>query len=649
MAKRPCMRDWSNQQKPGLTRQAIDQWLKQKGWTGLVVPQGYVVIDLDDRNESDCVLHALTNNRFHFHAIRTPHGCQFVFKDSAGVIRKQDTKLLMAGGCVGDYRTAGHGQIALPSAQTPDRTWVRVEKEALSEVPALFYRLYSVKNKPRPFTLPIAEGGRNDTLYKHASRLVEFGYTPEQIRQIIGFMNDHFLSPALPADELARTIDSALAKTPSGKVYPDSPPVSQVDAVSQTATPDAQQFKLTEVGNAERLVAVNGRNLRYCVEFESWLLWDGFTWVEDKMRRIERVALRTFRGMYKEAADLRDDSRRQELFKWAKTTEKSQVFLGSIHRAEAMLAVSQQRLNRDPFLLNCKNGVLDLRTGQLRVPDRRDLITLNTGITYDPKARCPTWLAFLNSILCTADGTPKPALIDFLQRAIGYSLTGDTREQVIFFLWGMGNNGKSTLLNTLKTLLGDYAKQTSAETLTFKNDAGNGINNDIARLNGARFVFATEAEEGKKLSEALVKQLTGGEAITARFLRKEFFEYVPQFKIFFGTNYKPIIRGSDDGIWRRIRLLPFDHKVRPDQVDKTLPDKLLRELPGILNWAVTGCLNWQKEGLQAPSEVRQAIADYREEMDLLHTFIAECCEVNDQAKVLAGTLHKAYCRWAEEN
>lgn len=647
VAKRPCMRDWSNQQKPGLTRQAIDQWLKQKGWTGLVVPQGYVVIDLDDRNESDCVLHALTNNRFHFHAIHTPHGCQFVFKDSAGVIRKQDTKLLMAGGCVGDYRTAGHGQIVLPSAQTPDRTWVRVEKEALSEVPALFYRLYSVKNKPRPFTLPIAEGGRNDTLYKHASRLVEFGYTPEQIRQIIGFMNDHFLSPALPMDEVVRAIDSALAKPPSGKVYAGSPPAQQVAIQAQET---AKSFKLTEVGNAERLVHFNGNNLRYCVEFEAWLLWNGQTWIEDKMKRIERVALRTFRAMYKEASDLRDDTRRQELFKWAKMSEKSNVFLNSIHRAEAMLPVSQRQLNASPFLLNCKNGVLNLKTGQLLPADRRYLMTMNTGIDYDAQARCPTWIAFLESTLCGPDGIPKTAVIDFLQRAIGYALTGDTREQVIFFLWGQGNNGKTTLLNILKAMLGDYALSTNADTFTTKMDGGGGaINNDIARLNGARFVPTSESEANKQLSEALVKQLTGGEAITARFLRKEFFEYTPQFKIFFATNYKPIIRGGDDGIWRRIRLIPFQHKIAPAKVDKTLPGKLMNELPGILNWAVAGCLKWQREGLEAPPEVRQATADYKEEMDLLHGFLADCCLEHPDARVLAGTLHKVYLRWATEN
>lgn len=645
-AKRPCMRDWSNLHKPGLSPEAAQKWLEQKGWTGMVIPAGYVVIDIDDKNEGELVLHALIKEDLKFHAIRTPHGCQFIFKDSTAAIRKQGTKLFMACGCAGDYRTADRGQIVLPSEQTLDRTWVRAEKGPLSEVPMYFYRLFSVNTQPRPFELPITEGGRNDALYKHACRLVELGYTADQIRQITTFMNRYFLSPALPADEVAHSIDSALNKQASGKIYAGSPPEKQTVSVTQDT---AKSFKLTEVGNAERLVHFTGSNLRYCVEFEAWLLWDGHTWIEDKMKRIERVALKTFRAMYKEASELHDDTRRQELFKWAKTSEKSNVFLNSIHRAEAMLPISQRQLNTDHFLLNCQNGILDLRTGQLLNPERRYLMTMNTHVSYDAQARCPTWIAFLESILCTADGTPKMALIDFLQRAIGYALTGDTREQVIFFLWGQGNNGKSTLLNIIKAMLGDYAMQTNSETFTFKADTGNAINNDIARLNGARFVSATESEEGKKLSEALVKQLTGGEAVTARFLRKEFFEYTPEFKIFFATNYKPIVRGSDDGIWRRIRLIPFDHKVSPEHVDKELPDKLIKELPGILNWAIEGCLKWQKDGLKAPNEVRQATADYKEEMDLLHNFIADCCVVSDSAKVLAGVLHKAYIRWAEEN
>ncbi|MFT8390742.1 MAG: phage/plasmid primase, P4 family [Sporolactobacillus sp.] len=647
VAKHPCMRDWSNRQKPGLTPREVTQWLAQKGWTGLVIPDGYVIIDIDDKNEGDLLLHALIKDGLHFHAIRTPHGCQFIFKDSTTAIRKQGTKLFMACGCAGDYRTADRGQIVLPSGQTPGRTWVNIEKGVLSEVPMYFYRLFSVKSKPRPFRLPITEGGRNDTLYKHASRLIELGYKPEQVRQIATFMNTYFLSPALPADEVAHTLDSALAKPPSGKVYAGSPPDQQAMAAAQEA---AKSFKLTVVGNAERLVHFNGNNLRYCVEFEAWLLWDGHTWIEDKMKRIERVALRTFRAMYKEASDLHDDTRRQELFKWAKMSEKSNVFLNSIHRAEAMLPVSQRQLNAYPFLLNCKNGVLDLKTGQLLPPDRRYLMTMNTGINYDAHACCPTWLTFLKSALCGPDGTPKTAIIDFLQRAIGYALTGDTREQVIFFLWGQGNNGKTTLLNILKAILGDYAISTNADTFTTKMDGGGGaINNDIARLNGARFVPTSESEANKQLSEALVKQLTGGEAITARFLRKEFFEYMPQFKIFFATNYKPIIRGGDDGIWRRIRLLPFEHKIAPERVDKTLPVKLMNELPGILNWAVAGCLKWQREGLEAPPEVRQATADYKEEMDLLHGFIADCCIENPDARVLASALHKVYLRWATEN
>ncbi|WP_240056562.1 DNA primase family protein [Bacillus mesophilum] len=217
-----------------------------------------------------------------------------------------------------------------------------------------------------------------------------------------------------------------------------------------------------------------------------------------------------------------------------------------------------------------------------------------------------------------------------------------------FFLWGTGSNGKSTFINIVKDILGDYGKQMNSDTFTSKmND--NGINNDIARLHGARFVSAVESEDGQKLSEALIKQLTGGEPITARFLRKEFFEFIPEFKIFFTTNHKPIVKGDDEGIWRRIRLIPFTHTIPREEVDKQLPEKLRAELPGILRWVVEGCLKWQEEELGEPDEVKAATDEYKEEMDLLSNFLDENCVVMPEAKVAVNEIHKTYMKWAEEN
>ena len=356
------------------------------------------------------------------------------------------------------------------------------------------------------------------------------------------------------------------------------------------------EFNLTEVGNAERLVHVHGEKLRYCIEFEEWLIWDGRAWRKDQKKLIERIATQTFRSMYKEAGKEDDDNRRRDLTKWAQSSERSAVLLNSIDRAKAFLPVLQSELNRDRYKFNCENGVLDLKTGKLLEHDLSLLITNQSPVSYDPDADCPTWKAFLESVMKDENGKVKHELIEFLQKAIGYALTGDTSEQVAFFLWGNGRNGKSTFINTIKELIGDYGKQTNADTFTSKVHEG-GINNDIARLSDARFVSAVESEDGQKLSESLIKQLTGGEPITARFLRKEFFEFLPEFKIFFTTNHKPIIKGNDEGIWRRIRLIPFTVTIPKEEIDTRLPEKLLEELPGILNWAVEGCLKWQQEGV----------------------------------------------------
>ncbi len=236
-------------------------------------------------------------------------------------------------------------------------------------------------------------------------------------------------------------------------------------------------------------------------------------------------------------------------------------------------------------------------------------------------------------------------LVTFLQRAAGYSLTGSTREQCLFVLYGTGANGKSSLLDTLRLLLGDYAQQTESKTFTEKKQ--DSISNDIARLKGARLVAASETESGGRLAESLVKQMTGGEPLTARFLHQEFFEFRPEFKVWLGTNHKPVIKGSDNAIWRRIRLIPFDVTIPPAERDKDLLFKLREELPGILAWAVRGCADWLRNGLSEPESVMSATSAYRDEMDVLGPFFSECCHFTHIAKTSASELYRAYGGWVE--
>ena len=257
-------------------------------------------------------------------------------------------------------------------------------------------------------------------------------------------------------------------------------------------------------------------------------------------------------------------------------------------------------------------------------------MTLVSGIEYRPEADAPQFLQFLNEIM---GGNEK--MVDFLQRTFGYALSGTGFEQCLFFFVGHGSNGKTTLIEVLRKVLGGYARHTPTATL-IKNNMG--IRNDLARLKGARFVTASEIGRGKELDEATTKLLTGEDPVTSRFLFREFFEYRPSFKLFLIANHSPEIRGNDFGIWRRILLIPFPVTISAQKVDKHLAAKLEQELPGILSWLVKGCLKWQKEGLMVPPEVRDATQEYRAETDFLPQFLADSCTLDKEARITSRNL-----------
>jgi putative DNA primase/helicase len=304
--------------------------------------------------------------------------------------------------------------------------------------------------------------------------------------------------------------------------------------------------------------------------------------------------------------------------------------------------IALKDFDSDPLLFNCLNGTIDLRTGELRPHRREDLITKIVGLNYSKDAKCETWLRFLSEIF---NGDEK--LVAYIKRAIGYSLTADTREQCFFLCHGEGRNGKSTMLKVLREyVLGDYAAMAVMKTFILKrNDPA--INNDLALLNGRRFVTAVETNEGQSLDEAMVKAVTGEGAIQTRFLNQEFFEMKPVFKLWFAMNHEPKIRGTDPGIWRRVNKIPFlvDFTGRED---KELDKKLQGEAEGILAWAVEGCLEWLRDGLQTPDKVLAATAKYRAEQDVLGQFIADVCVVGPDYRVEAKELFALYCKWCEE-
>lgn len=451
------------------------------------------------------------------------------------------------------------------------------------------------------------------------------------------------------------TIDTAILSTPSTIADYEPPEEKKYEVyISDNSIEDTEEiideapkFHLTELGNAERIAYYHGENVRYCNELE-WLIWNGKHWHEDSKRQIEAITAKTLRAIYGEAKSTEDKYQSKLLHDWAKKCERRSIRINSILDVRPMVSVKKKELDSHSFLFNCDNGVIDLKTGELLPHDRDLLLTKISPIKYDKNAECPNWRSFLESIFKTPAGEPDHELIRYLQKAIGYSLTGVTKEQVMFFLFGNGRNGKSTFINIIQDLLGDYGRQTNSDTfLKKRNDSG--INNDVARLDGARFVSAVESEEGQQLSEALVKQITGGEKMSARFLRQEYFEFTPEFKVFFTTNHKPIVKGSDEGIWRRIMLIPFTVTIPKDKIDYDLPDKLAKEMPGVLRWAVEGCMKWQAEGLRAPETVKAATAEYREDMDILGPFIDENCTVHHTAKVEAKSLYESYTKWCYQN
>jgi putative DNA primase/helicase len=430
----------------------------------------------------------------------------------------------------------------------------------------------------------------------------------------------HYIPP-LPDDELIKIVDSVSA-------YP----------VLEKAR------DLTEAGNARRFAQQHAHEIRYCHGWNKWLTWDEARWRHDDNGEAMRMAKSTAQSIYTEAAKYTDGDVRQQVAKHAMKSETAYSLEAMLRLAQSEpgISVKPSDLDNDPWILNVLNGTINLQTGKLERPSKDRLITKLAPVEFSPKAKCPEWEKFLERIM---DKNHK--MIRFLQRAIGYSLTGSVQEQKLFFLHGSGANGKSTFLNVIQDMLGEYAKQAAPDLLVTK--FGNSHPTELAHLQGSRFVVAVEVEEGKRLAEALIKQLTGGDTITARVMYGNFFEFRPTHKLFLAANHMPIIHGTDNGIWRRIMLVPFTVTIPEKEQDKLLIFKLRDEMPGILAWAVRGCLEWQKDGLQAPSQVEKATTSYQSEMDAIGKFLNEQCVTDESSKVKVTELFEAFVRWCNEN
>lgn len=411
-----------------------------------------------------------------------------------------------------------------------------------------------------------------------------------------------------------------------------------------------KNYDRTDTGNAHRLFDRCNGEIRYSYARKKWYYWTGRVWTLDDTGEIKKYTDLVLADMKAQAFEIDDEEEREKFLKFVN-------ICGNTNRKNAMVTETQhldgipvlpEQLDAYQEYLNCQNGIVNLRNGELMPHVPEFMMTKICLCEYDTGAKKPErWLKFLREV-CNNDDD----LVRYLQKCVGYSLTGSNREQCAFFLYGLGNNGKSTFLDTISDMLGGYAANAQPDTLMVKRDGANsGANSDIARLKSIRFVTTEEPSEGVRLNEGLVKQLTGGGKVTCRFLFGDEFEYEPEFKIWVATNHKPVIRGTDVGIWRRIRLIPFEVNIPKERVDKNLKYKLREEMPQILKWAVDGYMMYMQEGLDMPEKVKRATDEYKSEMDLLQTF-ADACIVIDYTVpkgVPANELYAAYVRWAERN
>ncbi len=407
-------------------------------------------------------------------------------------------------------------------------------------------------------------------------------------------------------------------------------------------------YTFDDMGNAERFVDLFGENVRYCYTEKKWYFYNSMRWSVDNLGVILRMADKCVEAMKAEAklylqADEESGGDMAKAFeKHMKSSRSNKSKKAMLSEVEHHIPILPIQMDRYKMALNTPSGIINLKNGDVKAHNPEYYFTKITSVDCAEAADCPRWLAFLDDIFAGDKD-----LIRYIQKAVGYSLTGSTAEQCAFFLYGTGRNGKSTFIDVIRDVFGDYAANIQPETIMVKSSQSNAINSDIARLKGARLVTSVEPNEGVRLNEGLLKQLTGDDTVTARKLYSEEFEFKPEFKLWMATNHKPIIRGTDTGIWRRIHMIPFNVQISEDKVDKNLTHKLKAEMTGIFKWCIDGCLMWQREGLQMPAAVLKSVREYRREMDVISAFIEDKCTL--EGTVQASMLYAAYALWADSN
>jgi putative DNA primase/helicase len=606
-----------------------------------LVTEGFMVLDFDTKNGgvgSKAAIEAkygpLSRTRTH----RTGGGGEhWIYRNPNGTdVRNTVT---FAGYEGVDLRANGGYIVAPPSPHESGRRYEVLDDSTIAPAPTWLVDLATKKRKTRsPQTTsenqPIPEGQRNFTLTSLAGTMRRRGMSANTIEIALLEVNRQQCSPPLSEDEVRRVARSVTRYEPETAL---GEPVR---------TAIAGLFNLTDMGNAERLVSRYGEMLHYCYERKRWLVWNGKVWEWDSGNKVAALAKLAVRKIYHEAGDESDEKKRKGIASHAAKSESDPRLTGMINLAqsEPSIPIKLTDLDTSPWLFNCRNGTIDLRSGHLLPHRKEDLITILVPVDYSPEAKCKLWTQFLDRVMGS-----NVELITYLQRAVGYSLTGDTRSQTMFFLYGLGSNGKSTFITTIRKLTGGYGTKANTSLFMTKDKNSGGPSEDLANLQGKRFVMASEIEDGRHLAVVLIKEMTGGEAIRADRKYEHEVEFQPVHKIWLVGNHKPVITDTTLSIWRRVKLIPFIVTIANREIDPDLPAKLESELPGILAWAVRGCLDWRRYGLNEPDTVTTATASYRHEQDMLGDFIEDCCILESTASISKADLKDEYERWCKEN
>ena len=616
--KRPILKNW-----PALATSDADQisrWFKKYRDANVgIVTEKFIVIDCDDKNgrngtASLQLLETEIGELPTTYTVRTPNGYHYYFSGIRTDIPNSVGRL----GAGLDIKSRRGYVVAPPSVV--EGVEYRIHRDApIAALPKRWAAYIISRSVSSSFDIP--QGTRDETLFREACRFRAKGFDFDKALEVVTTINKTKCAPPLGDEQVIKCVRSAF-KYPRG-------------------------YELNDRGNAQRLLEASDGRLIYVPDVDSFYVFDGRRWIKDRNDLISLGLLKSANQLiHAEASLIEDEKLRAKTERFAISSQNTSRLKAAIDnlKSEIGVAVSLEELDADPLMLGVQNGVVDLRTGEFREMRPDDMITKLANASYDHNAKCPEWIRFIGRVFGN-DGD----LIRYVQQANGYSLTGDTSEQVLFAVFGPAATGKSTLLEVVADILGDYAGNMRTDALMAGAKRAGGPSEDEARLVGVRYLTTSETSDGARFNQSLIKDLTGGDRITARELFKSSIEFVPQFKLWIRGNHRPVFDGEDTGMARRIRLVPMTQQIPKSAMDKNLASKLRNERTGILNWLIDGALQWRNTGLVDPKAVRDSTAAYVAEMDIAGAFVDQCCRRDPAARTPFSRLFQRYGIWCSHN